>query len=33
VDKEGNYALTFNTASMLRGVANSDGIFEAAIWK
>jgi beta-aspartyl-peptidase (threonine type) len=33
LDKKGNYALTFNTASMLRGVANSEGIFEVAIWK
>jgi len=33
VDKEGNYALTFNTESMLRGVANSDGKFEVSIWK
>ncbi len=33
VDKEGNYEFTFNTPSMLRGVANSDGIFEVAIWK
>jgi beta-aspartyl-peptidase (threonine type) len=33
VDKEGNYELTFNTPSMLRGVANSDGVFEVAIWK
>jgi beta-aspartyl-peptidase (threonine type) len=33
LDKEGNYALPFNTKSMLRGVANSDGIFEVAIWK
>ena len=33
VDKDGNYSLTFNTTSMLRGVANSEGIFEIAIWK
>ena len=33
LDKDGNYSLTFNTASMLRGVANSEGIFEVAIWK
>jgi beta-aspartyl-peptidase (threonine type) len=33
LDKDGNYALTFNTASMLRGVANSKGLFEVAIWK
>jgi beta-aspartyl-peptidase (threonine type) len=33
VDKEGNYALVFNTSSMLRGIANSDGVFEVNIWK
>ena len=33
VDKNGNYALVFNTPSMLRGVANSDGVFEVNIWK
>jgi beta-aspartyl-peptidase (threonine type) len=33
VDKDGNYALVFNTASMLRGIANSDGVFEVNIWK
>ena len=33
VDKEGKYALVFNTPAMLRGVANSDGLFEVAIWK
>jgi beta-aspartyl-peptidase (threonine type) len=33
VDKEGNYEFTFNTSSMLRGVANSNGVFEVAIWK
>jgi len=33
VDKDGNYALVFNTPSMLRGVANSNGIFEVKIWK
>jgi L-asparaginase / beta-aspartyl-peptidase len=33
VDKSGNYALVFNTSSMLRGVANSDGVFEVKIWK
>ena len=33
VDKEGNYALVFNTSSMLRGIANSDGVFEVKIWK
>lgn len=33
VDKNGNYEFVFNTESMLRGVANSEGIFEVAIWK
>lgn len=33
VDKNGNYELVFNTSSMLRGVANSDGVFEVKIWK
>lgn len=33
IDKDGNYALVFNTSSMLRGVANSDGVFEVNIWK
>jgi beta-aspartyl-peptidase (threonine type) len=33
VDKNGNYELIFNTQSMFRGVANSEGIFETAIWK
>ena len=33
VDKNGNYELVFNTPSMLRGVANSDGVFEMKIWK
>ena len=33
VDKNGNYELVFNTPSMLRGVANSDGVFEVKIWK
>jgi beta-aspartyl-peptidase (threonine type) len=32
VDKDGNYALVFNTFSMSRGVANSEGIFEVNIW-
>ena len=32
-DKDGNYAMTFNTPSMLRGVATSDGTFEVKIWK
>ena len=33
VDKDGNYAFAFNTQSMLRGVATSDGTFEVKIWK
>lgn len=33
VGKDGNYALLFNTSSMLRGVANSVGIFEVKIWE
>lgn len=33
VDKDGNYTMPFNTPSMLRGVAASDGIFEVKIWK
>jgi len=33
VDKDGNFAFPFNTPSMLRGVAASNGIFEVKIWK
>lgn len=33
IDKNGNYYMPFNTSSMFRGVADSDGIFETAIWK
>jgi len=33
VDRDYNYQLTFNTSSMLRGVATSDGVFEVGIWK
>lgn len=33
IDKEGNFYLPFNTTSMLRGVATSNGIFKTAIWK
>ena len=33
VGKDGNYVLVFNTSSMLRGAANSNGIFEVRIWK
>lgn len=32
VGKDGNYALVFNTSSMLRGAANSNGVFEVRIW-
>lgn len=32
VDKDGNYALVFNTSGMFRGVANSSGVFETKIW-
>lgn len=33
VDKDGNYVMVFNTQTMSRGVANSNGIFEVKIWK
>jgi beta-aspartyl-peptidase (threonine type) len=33
VDKNGNYSLPYNTFGMLRGVANSTGIFEVKIWE
>ncbi|GBD88952.1 isoaspartyl peptidase precursor [bacterium BMS3Abin03] len=33
VDKDGSYQFVFNTSSMLRGVANSNGVFEVKIWK
>lgn len=33
VDKEGDYAMDFNTTGMFRGVANSSGLFEVKIWK
>jgi beta-aspartyl-peptidase (threonine type) len=33
VDKNYNFELLFNTSSMLRGVANSDGVFDVEIWK
>lgn len=33
IDKYGNYYMPFNTASMFRGVATSDGIFQTSIWK
>ncbi len=32
VDKDGNYAMEFNTSGMFRGIATSDGIFEVKIW-
>ena len=33
VDKNYNYELSFNTSSMMRGVATSNGVFEIKIWK
>lgn len=33
VDKDGNYAMDFNTSGMFRGVATSSGVFEVEIWK
>jgi len=33
VDKDGNYAMEFNTSGMFRGAATSDGTFEVKIWK
>jgi beta-aspartyl-peptidase (threonine type) len=33
VDKNYNYEFSFNTSSMMRGVATSDGLFEVKIWK
>jgi L-asparaginase / beta-aspartyl-peptidase len=33
VDKDGNYAAEFNTTSMFRGIADSDGMFEIKIWE
>ena len=33
VDKNYNFEFTFNTSSMMRGVATSDGVFEVKIWK
>ena len=32
VDKNGNYAIVYNTTGMFRGIANSEGIFEIKIW-
>jgi beta-aspartyl-peptidase (threonine type) len=33
VDKNYNFEFPFNTSSMMRGVATSDGVFEIKIWK
>ena len=33
VDKNYHYEHTFNTPSMMRGVATSDGVFEVKMWK
>lgn len=33
VDKNYNFELPFNTSSMIRGVATSDGVFEVKIWE
>jgi len=33
VDKNYNFEFAFNTTSMMRGVATSDGVFEVKIWK
>ncbi len=33
VDKNGNFAMPFNTNGMLRGAANSEGLFEVEVWK
>ncbi|MCK4981002.1 MAG: isoaspartyl peptidase/L-asparaginase, partial [Candidatus Delongbacteria bacterium] len=33
VDKDGNFALPYNTLGMYRGVATSKGIFEVKIWE
>ncbi len=33
VDKYGNYAFSFNTEGMFRGVATSTGVFEVKIWE
>lgn len=32
IDKDGNYSMLFTTESMLRGVVNSEGVFEVMIW-
>uniref|UniRef100_UPI0025C10309 isoaspartyl peptidase/L-asparaginase family protein n=1 Tax=Ignavibacterium sp. TaxID=2651167 RepID=UPI0025C10309 len=33
VDKDGNYEMIFTTPAMFRAVANSEGVFQTAIWK
>lgn len=33
VDKNYNYEFAYNTLSMMRGIATSDGLFEIKIWK
>ena len=33
IDKDGNYEMPFNTTSMMRAVANSNGEFNVEIWK
>ena len=33
LDKDGNFEMPFNTFSMMRGVANSSGLFKVDIWK
>jgi isoaspartyl peptidase/L-asparaginase-like protein (Ntn-hydrolase superfamily) len=33
VDNNYNYEFPFNTSSMMRGVATSEGVFEVKIWK
>ena len=33
VDRNGNYAMPFNSSGMFRGVATSSGTFEVMIWK
>jgi beta-aspartyl-peptidase (threonine type) len=33
LDKDGNFEMPFNTVSMMRAVANSNGVFKVEIWK
>ena len=33
IDKDGSYEMPFNTTSMMRAVANSNGVFKVEIWK